>query len=458
MSKVTVNKTKFLEYLKKGVSTALVLTTLASFAGCQNDKQESEVETTKIVETLPENENATTEEIYDFEFIQYDDEPTTFTEVYDWSDTESIIRAKRNDFSLLIGPAATNEESTITENKYSVIVCDNEKFGYTYYRIIDNEGNYYNDVKYGTCVDPTANSFVLSSYSDDEKYTILNRITGEEKNIEASFILAIGKYLKKCNEEEQDDYYNTTYELLYANGNPATNEVYDHINYDHDTQYLYLAKDGKTEIVDTVTNKAKKIDGEVTDCKNGFIVIQKEIDDKDYAGVFKLQDINSELEELIPIKDYWYISIISFDKENPIFECRESLYANVSDAKSVLLTKTGEPFISKKHDYYIKDYSGENTITGFDIYHFGDNKPLSFFDVYDADGNQMVANQSCNDIQFIPGTTLAKIQLNKDDKYGIVNCENGKMNYLIDPKYDKIIIKPIYDTTRKELLLSLIHI
>lgn len=454
MSKIIVNKEKLKDYIKKGISTALVFATIASFSGCSDTDTKEEIDTTTSVTTQADDENTNRIEVYDFIADDLSETKPEVTEVYDWSNTESIIRETKDEFAMLITDDNHRENNGISANKYSVVVFENDQeFGQEYLRIVDSEGNYYNNTRYYTYLTPNENTLVLTSsspYSDKERYTVFNRITGEEKSITADLLMPAGKYIYKQNYETSVDSFDYTYELLNADGTPATNEIYDDLNYDYNTNYLYLTKDGKTEIVDTINDKARKIDGEVIQSRNGYLVIRTNTEKQEQYGAFKLTDINLELEEVIPYAKYDYISILSINSENTLFEC--STYEENHNITKALLTATGETFISDSHDYYMRNFNGDNTITGIDIYHFGDSKPIRFFTIYNEDGEAILKDQANNYVELIPDTTLAIIQINEDDKYGIVNYKDGAIIYEKEPKYDRIYLEPIFDSNGEEII------
>lgn len=428
------------EKLKSMFGKIALCTTLClgpvGLTGCSSDSKE--IETEAIVST--ENNDIIHKKksrVYDFQFARKFEADTNHYDDVDWSEIENSLEQKYYNFCNIL--RLDTEE---TNHNYEVAVFEDPiKFNEQYFKIVDKNGWFQDDIMYSDIIPVNEHTIVLEknylgseeSFSRTKNYTILNKNIGITKSFSANNVFSGNGYIsKKCsNGRDSEGYLDYKYQLLYENGTVASDELYDDIINDYSTGRTYLQMGGKTELLDTKTGKARIIDGEVTRADQNFLVLRT----KKGNGVYYLPNIKDDLIEKIPC-NFREIKFLEKDEFEPIFSCEDS--NNNMAAYSV----NGE----RLSNYY--NYMDTNVLWRNKEYLWGltdvDYKnDISTISILDKNGTELskftVASQTyINNIDENTGIIMycSYDKNDKNDKYGFMDLSGKILQNLI---YDRLI-------------------
>lgn len=439
MSKILFNRNNIEKSLKRGLSLVLTLTTLGTFAGCtSNEATDINTESSSIVGTLLEDEK-----VYDFSYVEGEEE--SILEVYDWSETESIIKEKDTEAWKLIY-TNSDEVNGISKNKYAAVICEEQNdFGNTYYRLIDSNGNFLSDEKYKDIYKIDDHNFICcetaavdrDGLDNSYKFILFNQITGEKVSIDALSLTGFNGFVIKSNYEKSDGFGNLRYELLNSDGTKATDILYDDREFDFETGILYLTKDGITEAIDTKTKKVRKIEGVVEESSNGYVIVRNTGENGSIVNVLYLDDINQEPKKVMSYEGC-EVTIGVSDKENPMFVVKK-YNSEATSYDCLFVDKDNNTLLQGQYDFVIREYEN-NTVKAFRTVKLGEDK-ISLVDVINAEG-QIVADDISHDyFTTIFGNETYIFRNKEDSKYGVGNF-NGE--YLMYPSFDNLLVHSIY--------------
>lgn len=241
----------------------------------------------------------------------------------------------------------------VANHNYEIAIYGNDHFNDKYYydmyyQIIDNTGSVINDDRYyGSIIELNDYLTLLEKRNNDNspdtinenKYVILNHNTGEIKEIKCWQLKVIDKYLIISFASSDLTPY---YQLCYMDGRLTSDTKYDNFTFDSYNHKLFLAKDNVTQMIDLQTNKELRIEGNVIDATNNFLIISKDGQD----GLYYFKD-NSSLEKKFVNKN-GNITFINKNNSSPI--CEVSTYDSNGQRKVALYSSSGEK-LSKYYNY-----------------------------------------------------------------------------------------------------------
>lgn len=420
---IKLRESNFIKALKKGGALVLTLSMFSNFTGCtivENPETSQSITESTIVsngEITPEVEN----ELLDFQFLdQKADAPETAT--YDWIDTMRKLREKEENIYDLFKPIKNNWRYGIA--MYADI--DGEMANYC--RIVDNDGNFIGEkIPFNRIlVESLDNRRLLITLSlnygvgTSNDYIIFDHATGKAINISATNLKRCGDYICKTSYENED----YCYQLLYRNGNLASNDKYSNIVIDDETGYIYLSKNDeegqRTQILNPETGKYLEIEGLTVDAYNNYIIFRNYKNGYNYAGVYHLENINKPLVKKVD-NNYNGIQFIKYD-EIPMIVCNK-------DGKLTLATAEGNVVsaqydnIKKELDYFI----------AYDVYDTSSEKK-HVISLIDEKGTKIIEKAEVQEIKCIPGTNaIIYREQGLRGNYGIMDFDK---NIIIEPEYE----------------------
>ena len=419
-----IKKSSLVKRIGVLVTAVAIAFTLAACSNGNTKKGASDVTSPPSITDINTEDNKENL-VYDFQFTQRTEIDTNQYEQVNWVDTENLLKQK-SDFCHIL-----RWENIESSRNFEIAVYENSNdFGKCYYNIVDKNGLLRNGITYYggvSCVNEYTSILENEEYNSEKgsdylyTYTILNHNTGTTKEIKALRLYYANGYMVKYDFEKNDKgSYDSKYQLLYADGTIASDTIYSNFTRDYGNKTnIFLYKDGITEILDTTTGKARKIEGKVESANNNFLVLGN----SEGKGIYYLVDIETDLIEKMSFsKEFNTIHFVNRDPNNPTFEFIN--YDLDKDSMSALYSANGE----RLSNYYKSIRTWQNnsgyieTTTSADY----DNK-IAVKNLINIYGVEELSNINAFYLEVIEGTNIIIYKENgQDGKYGLMDT-NGNI-------------------------------